>query len=256
MTATSLLVVKLGGRAQTAAPDAVARLWAARPREVVLVHGGGDEVSALQRALGAEPAFVGGRRVTSERDVDLVRMALSGLANKRLVAALVARGVPAVGISGEDAGLVDARLAHDGALGRVGAPHRIDASVVAHLLAGGYLPVVSPVARDGANAEGAALNVNGDDCAAALAAALGAEELLLVSDVSGVRADGVPAARLDADAARAAIASGEAAGGMAAKLEAALLALDAGVPRVRVGDLAALADASAGTCITLSPSMV
>jgi acetylglutamate kinase len=183
-------------------------------------------------------------------------MALSGLANKRLVAALVARGVPAVGVSGEDDGLLDARVAHDGLLGRVGAPHHADVSLLRHLVAGGFVPVVSPVARDGTREDGAALNVNGDDAAAALAAALGAGELVLVSDVAGVRVGGATAPSLDADAARAAIASGEAAGGMAAKLEAALLALDAGVPRVRVGDLTALSNPGAGTCITLSASLV
>lgn len=250
------VVLKLGGRAQAGCAAAVARLWRERPLGLVIVHGGGDEVSALQRALGLETRFAGGRRATSEQDLDVVRMALSGLANKRLVASLVARGVPAVGISGEDDGLLDARIAFRGTLGRVGAPHHVDVSLLRHLVVGGFVPVVSPVARDGASETGAALNVNGDDAAAAIAGALGASELLLVSDVPGVRIGGEPAAALDAGAARAAIATGEAAGGMAAKLEAALLALDAGVPRVRVGDLSALASRDAGTCITPSPSLV
>ena len=166
-----VLVVKVGGRVQQdpALAGTLARAWRARRAAggaLGVGHGGGDEVSALQRLLGAEPSFVGGRRVTTAGDIETLRMALSGAANKRLVAALVAAGVPALGLSGEDAGLIAARRG-DPALGCVGEPARVDASLLAHLIAGGYLPVLSPVSRDAhAPAETAApLNVNRDDAA-------------------------------------------------------------------------------------------
>lgn len=254
-SAAGLVVVKVGGRVQSdpALPGALAEAWTSRRAvggALVVVHGGGDEVTALQHALGAVATFVGGRRVTSPRDIDTLRMALSGAANKRLVASLVALGVPAVGLSGEDAALLAARR-NAPALGEVGAPAAVNVALVRHLLGGGYLPVLSPLARDadGGTAPGA-LNVNGDDAAAAIAAALGADELLLVADVAGVRgADGETIAALDPAAARDAIAAGVAAGGMAAKLEAALAACDAGVHRVRVGDLRMIADPARGTAV-------
>ena len=252
--ATPRILIKLGGRVQQdpALPAALAELCAARPGGVVLVHGGGDEVSALQRTLGIEPRFVGGRRVTGERDVELVRMALSGTSNKRLVSALLGAGVPAVGVSGEDAAVILAEV-HDAALGRVGRVRRVDPRLLEVLLAAGYLPVLSPLGRDADG--GGPLNVNGDDAAAAVAAALDADEVLFLADVPGVLDDAgtlIPA--LDAGAAHALVASGIAAGGMAAKLDAALAALGGGVRRARIGGLAALRDAAAGTQVTLAPS--
>lgn len=249
-------VIKIGGRAQSDArlPEVIARAWQAAPGTLCVVHGGGDEISALQRALGVEPVFVGGRRITSERDLEIVRMALSGAANKRLVARLLSAGVRALGLSGEDAALIGAHTVAE--LGRVGTPEQIDARVLHHLLAGGYLPVISPVARDSASAEGAALNVNGDDAAAAIAAALGAEELLLVADVPGVMIAGAVVPVLDVDEAAAATARGDASGGMAAKLQAATAALTQGVERVRIGDLDAISDPGRGTVIAPSRSLV
>ncbi len=264
----SVRVVKIGGRVQgdPALPAALAAAWRAAPGSLVVVHGGGDEISALQRAMGVEPVFVGGRRTTTEKDIDLVRMALSGSANKRLVAALNAAGVKAVGLSGEDAGLIGARVAHGGALGLVGEPTRIDGALLELLLAGGYLPVLSPVGKneegDERKAEGdeiaspsahrsppSALNINGDDAAAAIAAALGASELLFVADVSGVLDAGARVPTLDREQAAELVARGTAAGGMAAKLDAATRALAGGVARVRIGDLAMIDDPGAGTAI-------
>src|SRR5262249_54290131 len=118
-----------------------------------------------------------------------------------------------------------------------------------HLLAGGYMPVVSPVSRDASGTLGGALNVNGDDAAAAIAAALGAAELLLVADVAGVMRDGQVIPCLTPDAARALMADGTAAGGMQAKLQAALSALAGGVPQVRISDLAAIDDLNRGTLL-------
>ncbi|GJG85883.1 acetylglutamate kinase [Gemmatimonadetes bacterium T265] len=245
-----LAVVKIGGRPQAdpALPAALAECWRATDGRLVVVHGGGDAVSELQRARGVEPRFVGGRRVTTPADLDVLRMALSGLANKQLVAALRGAGVPAFGCSGEDGALLTATRTADAALGAVGVPARVDAAVLDALLRAGCCPVISPVSAD-ADAAGSALNVNGDDAAAAVAAALGAAELFFLADVPGVLVDGAPVAELDPAGARALVADGTAAGGMAAKLDAALVALGAGVRRVRVGDVAALADPSRGTAV-------
>lgn len=248
-------VVKVGGRPQLDAklPALLAEEWDAISKPMVLVHGGGDEISALQRTLGDEPRFVGGRRVTSRQDVEIVRMVLSGTVNKRLVSALVAHDVDAVGLSGEDAGLLVAERALDEPLGYVGRVQRVEPRVLVQLMTGGYVPVVSPLARDASGGYGEALNVNGDDAAAALAAALGADELLFLADVPGVLVHGEVLGALDAAQARELIASGVAAGGMAAKLQAALDALAAGVRKVRIGALGALRDDARGTTITLSP---
>ena len=252
-------VIKIGGRPQSdpALPTRIAQLWSGAACPIVIVHGGGDEVTTLQNALGLEAQFVGGRRVTSAEDIDVVRMALSGSANKRLVAALVSHGVRALGISGEDASLLSATPVDPGQLGYVGAPHRANVELLWHLLDGGYLPVISPVSRNacagsaGPNSLGsaAALNVNGDDAAAAIAVALGADELLLVADVPGVMSDGAVIPRLGSSVARNLIETGTAAGGMRAKLEAALWALAGGVERVRIGDITAIDDAGQGTLV-------
>ena len=246
-------VVKLGGRVQSDArlPAILAAAWAESPA-LVVVHGGGDEVSALQKAFGRASQFIEGRRVTAVEDLDLLRMALSGSANKRLVAAMVGTGMPAVGISGEDAGMLAAIAETRDTMGEVGTPSDVNPALLLHLLAGGYCPVVSPLARDRDSTGGGVLNVNGDDAAAAIAVALRATELLLISDVDGVLMDGIAVAQLDADAAREAIRSGVARGGMAAKLDAALGALARGVARVRIGAVSALTDATRGTVITLA----
>ncbi len=244
-------VVKVGGRPQSDPRLAaiVASSWNRDAGSVVLVHGGGDEVSALQSALGGGSTFVEGRRVTTAKDIELVRMALSGSANKRLVATLVECGIEAVGLSGEDAGLITAAPMDPQRLGHVGVPRTVNVAFLKHLLSGGYMPVISPVSRDASGTLGAALNVNGDDAAAAIAAALGAAELLLVADVPGVMRDGAVIPSLTPDAARALITDGIAAGGMQAKLQAALNALAGGVPQVRISDLVAIDDPDRGTVL-------
>ncbi len=246
-------VVKLGGRVQSDAqlPVVLAAAWRASGARVV-VHGGGDEVSALQVAFGRQSQFVDGKRVTAVEDLDLLRMALSGSANKRLVASLVGAGVAAVGVSGEDAGMLQAVAESRATMGEVGTPSLVNAALLHHLVAGGFCPVVSPLARDRASQSGGVLNVNGDDAAAAIAVALQADELLLVSDVPGVLVDGTALSQLDAAGAHALMQDGTARGGMAAKLEAALGALQRGVARVRIGAVSALTDDAHGTVITLA----
>lgn len=249
-------VVKIGGRAQSspALASVLAEAWRAAPGAMCVVHGGGEEISAMQRRLGGSPGFSGGRRVTSEEDIGIVRMVLSGLVNKRLVSVLVGAGVPAVGISGEDAGLLEAQPLGIEEFGHVGMPGRVNGAVIDTLLGAGYLPVISPLAR---NADGTgALNVNGDDAAAAIAVATGAGELLLVADVDGVIGeDGVVLDILDMDTARGLIAGGTASNGMAAKLEAAHAALAGGVQSVRIAPLAGMLDNNRGTTITLVASL-
>jgi acetylglutamate kinase len=215
---------------------------------MVLVHGGGDDISTLQQTLGITSQFVDGRRVTTAQDLELVRMALSGTANKRLVSALVREGVRAVGLSGEDASLIAATPVDSGRFGHVGAPQKINSSLLLHLIDGGYLPVISPVSRNVGHELGVALNVNADDAAAAIAVAIQAEELLIVSDVPGVMVDGEPATTLTTAEARGLVHDGRASGGMRAKLTAAATAVDGGI-RVRITDLGGIRDFQRGTVI-------
>jgi acetylglutamate kinase len=177
------------------------------------------------------------------------------VANKRLVDSLSTEGIAAVGISGEDGSLLVARAMNAAVLGKVGEVVEVNNMLLRTLLAGGFLPVVSPVARDGERAGGGALNVNADDAAAAIAASLGAEELLLISDVSGVMIEGVAAASLSGDEAVRAIERGIATKGMATKLRAALDALRRGVPQVRIGGLEALLDPTIGTTLVATAQL-
>ncbi len=252
-------VLKLGGRAQgdPMLSRAIRDAWNAAPGELCVIHGGGDEVSAMQRALGREAAFIGGRRVTSQGDLELLRMVLSGVVNKRLVSSLVAADVPAVGISGEDGALISAAFIDRPVLGYAGRPVSINKEILLSLLNSGYLPVISPVAFNGESGVGGALNVNGDDAAAAIAVSLGASELLLIADVEGVLdTEGRVVGTLTLEQARDMIANGTAAAGMAAKLESAEAALLNGVASVRVCALRGVTDAQCGTFLTQSQSVV
>jgi acetylglutamate kinase len=249
-------VIKIGGRAQgdLSLYTAIATEWSIREGSLCVVHGGGDEVSALQKLMGGEPVFVGGRRVTGERDIDALRMALSGSANKRVVAALQNAGAPAVGLSGEDAALIGAERTADARLGMVGEPVEINTHLLNALLEAGFLPVISPLGR--ALRDGAPLNINGDDAAAAIAAALRASELLFVADVPGVLRHGSVVQSLFAADVGALMRDGSVTGGMIAKLEAALRALDRGVASVRIGGREMISDSTTGTTISPTPSLV
>ena len=240
-------VVKVGGHEvdDPAWLERLARAIAARGGATVVVHGGGKEVTALQRALGAEPEWRDGLRVTTPETMRAVAMVLSGVVNKRIAAALLTAGVDAVGVSGEDGALLRARPARGGALGRTGEVDAVRAALLDAWLAQGLTPVLSPVSR---GPGGAPLNVNADDAAAAVAGALGAEELLFVSNVGGVLVRGAVADAVDAGEVEALVADGTAAGGMAPKLRAAARAAGA-VGRVRIGGVEMLADRGAGTRI-------
>ncbi|HEX2094068.1 MAG TPA: acetylglutamate kinase, partial [Longimicrobiaceae bacterium] len=215
-----ITVVKVGGN-EVDDPAWVGRLAtgiAGRAEPTVLVHGGGKEVSTLQRALGAEPAWRDGLRVTTPEAMRAVAMVLSGVVNKRLVSALLTAGVDTLGISGEDGGLVRARVLRGGTLGRAGEVAAVRGELLRTLLARGLTPVVSPVSR---GPDGAPLNVNADDVAAAVAVELGAAELLFVSNVPGVLDGERVAPEVDGEEVEEWIAGGRASGGMAPKLRGA-----------------------------------
>jgi acetylglutamate kinase len=219
---------------------------------VVLVHGGGKEVSDLQRALGAVPEWRDGLRVTTPEALRAVSMVLSGLVNKRLVSALMAAGREAVGISGEDSGLFLAEAARGGEMGRTGTIVEVRRRIIDMLLGAGYVPVISPVSR---GTDGGSLNVNADDAASALAVALGARRLLMISNVSGLLQDGSVVPEIESSDVAALIVSGVASGGMGPKLLAAESACLGGVGEVRIGGLDLLTSGAGGTRVVMGASI-
>lgn len=249
------VVVKLGGRALDAPGSAadLAREIAALPWPAVLVHGGGAEVSGWCRRLGIEPAFVDGLRVTDAATLEVATAVLAGLANRRLVARLRAEGVDAVGLAALDGGIAEVVPHPDAArLGAVGHVRAVHAGLLAELLAAGRTPVLASIGA----ADGELLNVNADDLAAALAGALEARALVLLSDTPGLVLDGAVVVRLDATGLGSALAHPQVTGGMRPKLRAARSALGAGALRAHIaawqgpGTLAAvLAGGPAGTTI-------
>ncbi|MCX7799748.1 MAG: acetylglutamate kinase [Fimbriimonadales bacterium] len=201
---------------------------------VVLVHGGGKEIDRWLQRLGIEKRTIQGLRVTDDATMEVVEMALAGRANKLLVSEIQQAGGRAVGLSGRDGGLlVGEPISSD--LGRVGRIVRVDPDVVSMALERGYVPVVCSVASD---AEGGALNVNADTAAAAIAGALKATKLILMTDTDGVLEDkndpSTLISHLSREAAAEMIASGKADKGMIPKLKACLSALDSGVGRVHL----------------------
>lgn len=226
--------------------ERLARAVAQRGAPLVLVHGGGREVTELQRTLGAEPEWREGLRVTTPEALRAVSMVLSGLVNKRLVSLLLGAGVEAVGICGEDGALLRAEPARGGELGLTGEIREVRPQLLLTLLESGYVPVVSPVSR---GPQGGALNVNADDAAAALAAGVAAQRFLLVSNIPGVLDGEAVIPEIAAGEVEELIGSGVASGGMAPKLRAAARAARAGVGEVRIGGLELLGEAGAGTRI-------
>ncbi len=185
------VVVKYGGNAiadpelQRAVIDDIAYLHGAGVR-IVLVHGGGSEINAMLGRVGIEPRFVDGLRYTDPDTMEIVQMVLCGKINKMLAAQLSGRGAKALGLSGLDCALLRARRRTDRDLGLVGEVTGVDASALAGLLDQSFLPVVSTVAL---GEDGGALNINADTAAAAIAVALGADRLALITDVKGVLRD-------------------------------------------------------------------
>ena len=214
----------------------------------LLVHGGGRHVDRLLAALRIESHRVDGRRATSPEAMEVVEMVLSGVVNKELAAGLTAAGLPALGLSGRDGGLLRARLAPG--LGRVGTPEAVDTAAVRALWQAGFVPVVSPVSNGPANE---AVNVNADEAALGLARALGASSLVYLSDVDGVRVGDAAVASLTAAEAERRIADGTIAGGMALKVRVALEAAAAGIPEVVIAGKARLAGGFPGTRVGARP---
>jgi acetylglutamate kinase len=202
----------------------------------VVVHGGGPQIGALMARVGKETEFQDGFRVTDADTIDLVRMVLVGKVNRDIVSAVNVHGALSVGLSGEDANLITA-VARSEALGYVGDVVAVDPVIVHQLLAQGLIPVVATIGTDHT---GQAFNINADTAAGALAAALHAEKIVFLTDVSGLRS--VPddpstlIKRITADELDALVASGAANGGMIPKVESCARAVRAGVGRAHILD--------------------
>jgi acetylglutamate kinase len=266
------VVIKYGGHAMTAdelragfAQDLVfLRHAGLRP---VVVHGGGPQVTGHLDRLGIESEFTAGLRVTTEETIDVVRMVLNGKVNKDIVGLINRYGPYAVGLSGEDANLFTAErklAAVDGELvdiGLVGEITEVDASMISALLDNGRIPVVSSVAR---GADGAVYNVNADTAAGALAVAVGAAKLVVLTDVEGLYRDWPNSdeviSQLDADDLEKLLPT--LAAGMIPKMGACLTAVKGGVPRAHVLDgrlqhailLEIFTDSGIGTMVVPAPS--
>ena len=237
--AGAVVVVKFGGNAM-GDEEAMAEF----ARDIVLmkqvgvnpvvVHGGGPMINEMLDKLGIKSDFVRGKRVTDQRTVEVVEMVLTGLVNKRIVQAIMDEGGRAVGLSGKDDDLMVAE-ADDPELGFVGKPVEMNVQVLRDLYSAGIIPVVAPVATGMKSNE--TFNVNGDTAAGAIAGALKADRLLLLTDVPGVKdASGEVVTQITPEQVRAMIADGTIAGGMIPKTETALDAIEKGVRAVVILD--------------------
>ncbi|PZX06753.1 acetylglutamate kinase [Celeribacter halophilus] len=232
------VVIKLGGHAMGSdeAMESFARdvvLMQQVGVKPVVVHGGGPMINKMLGQLGIESSFVNGKRVTDKATVEVVEMVLSGLVNKRIVQAINSQGGRAIGISGKDANLMVCEQA-DPELGFVGAPVAMDPSIVHELGEENLIPVIAPV---GAGRDGETFNVNGDTAAGAIAGALHADRLLLLTDVSGVKdANGEVLTCLSSQQIKDLTEAGVIAGGMIPKTQTALDALRDGVRAVVILD--------------------
>jgi len=224
----------------------------------VVVHGGGPQIGALMERVGKVPEFLDGFRVTDADTIDLVRMVLVGKVNRDIVGSINVHGALAVGLSGEDANLITA-TARSEELGYVGDVVEVDPVLVHQLLAQGLIPVIATIGTD---QSGQAFNINADIAAGALAAALGSEKLVFLTDVSGIRAapddPSTLIHQITADGLDALVASGAANGGMIPKVEACARAVRHGVRRAHILDgrtphallLELFTDEGVGTMVT------
>ena len=202
----------------------------------IVVHGGGPQIGRMLKRLNIESRFVDGLRVTDRATMEVVEMVLAGTINKELVAAINAAGGCAIGLSGKDGGLIEARkLVRDGAdLGFVGEPERVSERVLAALRQSDIIPVIAPI---GVGADGETYNINADTVAGAVAAAMRARRFLLLTDVPGVLdRDGKLIPELTAAEARRLIADGTISGGMIPKVETCLAAVEGGVAAAVIVD--------------------
>ncbi|WP_296477526.1 acetylglutamate kinase [Roseinatronobacter sp.] len=236
--AGAIVVIKFGGHAMGDAEE-----MASFARDVVLmrqvgvnpviVHGGGPMINDMLGKLNIQSEFVRGKRVTDTATMEVVEMVLSGAVNKRIVQAIQDEGGRAVGLSGKDGGMVTCE-ADDPELGLVGRPVAVNTDLLHHLFTGGFIPVIAPL---GMGREGETFNINGDTAAGAIAGALKADRLLLLTDVSGVKnADGEVVTQLSPAHVRELTEAGIIAGGMIPKTETALAAIEGGVRAVVILD--------------------
>lgn len=257
------VVVKYGGNAMVNARlkqqvmEDIVLLWLIGVK-VVLVHGGGPEISELMEKLGKKPEFVDGLRVTDRETADIAQMVLAGKVGKTLVNLLQMNGGRAVGISGMDGRLIEAKI-KDPRLGYVGEITEVNTDPVRDLLDKGYIPVVSTL---GCDAEGNTYNINGDTAAARIAGALGAERMILMTDTPGILRDKDDPATLipevTVEEAANLRAEGIVSGGMIPKVECCVEAIRRGVRKVIIMDgrvphailTELLTDEGAGTMVT------
>jgi acetylglutamate kinase len=202
----------------------------------VIVHGGGPQIASTLERLGKESTFVGGLRVTDDETMNVVEMVLGGSVNREIVDLVQHGGGRAVGLTGSDGGMLRARRklidGHD--LGRVGEVVEVDPSPIVAVADAGFIPIVAPIAVD---SDGNALNVNADEAAGAIAAALGAEKLMLLTDVEGVLdASGTVVPQLSVEAVRKLVDEGTIREGMIPKVQCCIEALRLGVARTHIVD--------------------
>ena len=256
------VVIKYGGNAminedlKQQVMEDIALLWLIGVK-VVLVHGGGPEISQTMKRLGKEAVFVDGLRVTDKETVDIVQMVLAGKINKTLVNLIQMKGGHAVGLSGIDGGILEARV-KDERLGFVGEITKVRTQPILDLLEKNYIPVVSTVASD---RQGNTYNINGDTAAAYLAGALGAERLIMMTDIAGILLDKDDPATLipsiTVSEAKKLYDQGVISGGMIPKVDCCIEALEHGVNNVVIMDgriphsilMELLTDEGAGTMV-------
>lgn len=259
----SVIVVKYGGNAMVneclkeQVMEDIVLLWLIGVR-VVLVHGGGPEISDIMARLGKEPEFVGGLRVTDRETMDIVQMVLAGKVNKTLVNLLEMKGGNAMGISGMDGRLIEAEM-RDPSLGYVGRITDVNIGAVEDLLEKGYIPVISTV---GCDRDGNTYNINGDTAAAYIAGALGAERLIMMTDIAGILRDrndpSTLIQELTVSEAEELKLNGTVSGGMIPKVDCCVEAICHGVRNVTIMDgriphsilMELLTDEGAGTMVT------
>ena len=236
-----IVVVKYGGNAMVnqslkeQVMEDIVLLWLTGVK-VVLVHGDGPEISELMEKLGKKPEFVDGLRVTDKETVDIVQMVLAGKVNKSLVNFIEMTGGKAMGLSGMDGGLIQAKMKNE-KLGYVGAITKINIEPVQDLLEKGYIPVISTV---GCDKQGNSYNINGDTAAAYIAGALNAERLIMMTDIAGILRDKDDPSSLIPDItisqAKQLFEEGVISGGMIPKVDCCIEAIDKGVEKVIIMD--------------------
>ncbi|PFA68458.1 acetylglutamate kinase [Bacillus sp. AFS015802] len=198
---------------------------------VVLVHGGGPDITATLKKLGIQSTFINGQRKTTEDVFTIAEQMLKGKVNSELIHELNREGVNAIGLSGYDAGLLKARFVDEESLGFVGQIEEVNLTLLHNLLSLNYLPVIAPLA---VTKEGVRVNVNADLAASAIAKALNAEKLLFVTDVPGILKDGELVSRVTKEAIHQYIESGVIYGGMIPKVQAALSVLNENIKEVMI----------------------